>query len=352
MNLENLKESVQDALDDAEVKQAIKEEIDKAAEEKAQILLNKKIEEEIEKTSEEIDKAAEEKAQILFDKKKQELEEEYEQKLDDLEEHCNKFKKHLIREADKLVKAKVSKMKNVLERFSTRVVNEFFMAHAEDFKMYENVQQTEAILESLRAVIAIAGVDVQDIIKGSKIRDNKQATINNARIIGLKEQVEKLQSLNKSLQEENSELQDENADLKLSIDDIKEEHEDKSEIIKDLEEEICNLKSSNDDLKDAVENEKKIQESIKKEKRILEKENKDVVRLGVIQELKSGLTLTESKKFEKLAKDVPFTADKNYIKKLKNLKESVQDLPSLNEVTSSREIKLEDKKTPDYHKFL
>ena len=72
--------------------------------------------------------------------------------------------------------------------------------------------------------------------------------------------------------------------------------------------------------------------------------------MGVISELKNGLSLMESKKFEKMAKNIPFSADKEYIRKLKDLKESIQDMPTLNEVTDKPVEKTEE--VSSYRKYL
>jgi len=81
--------------------------------------------------------------------------------------------------------------------------------------------------------------------------------------------------------------------------------------------------------KDASSSEAKLAESIEKYDALmsktigLEKEVDDLVKLGVIAELKEGMTLVESEKFEKLAGIVEFSKDEAYVNSLKMIKESV-----------------------------
>ena len=266
MNLENLKESVADALDDEDVKKTIKEEIDNAAEEKAKILL---------------------------DKEKKEL-----------EEHCENYKKELAKEAQKRINEEVSKMQKVLSKYVDRVTKDFLREHEEDFRMYENVTKVETILESLKTVMAVAGIHTQEVIEGVEQRKNKYDNVLEARVKGLQDQINALHEENRTLRE--------------SINIHKQKHA-----------------------------------NLIKENKSLNRENQDVVKMGVISELKNGLTLTESKKFEKMAMNIPFSADKEYIRKLKDLKESIQDMPVLNEVTDKQNDNTEETSCiANYRKFI
>lgn len=82
--------------------------------------------------------------------------------------------------------------------------------------------------------------------------------------------------------------------------------------------------------KDSTEAEAKLEESVEKydtliEENIrLEKENADLIQLGVITEMKEGLSILEQEKFEKLASLVEFTKDTAYSEKLELIKESVK----------------------------
>ena len=55
----------------------------------------------------------------------------------------------------------------------------------------------------------------------------------------------------------------------------------------------------------------------------LKKEKDTLIKTGMIMEMKEGLSLVESKKFEKLAEMVPFTQDEKFIERLAVIKESV-----------------------------
>lgn len=82
--------------------------------------------------------------------------------------------------------------------------------------------------------------------------------------------------------------------------------------------------------KDESSVELKLKESIEKYDALIEenislKEETDkLLKMGVIAELKEGLSIVESEKFEKLAKIVEFTNNVSFIEKLEMIKESVK----------------------------
>lgn len=294
MNLEKLKESVADALEDEDLTLSIQEEIKNAAEEKAKLLFDEekaKLEEECQKYKNELDTRSQKRINEVEQKAKEHEEE--------LEEECRKFKRELTKRSQKRINEEVSKMKKVLEQYVEQVTKDFLREHEEDFRMFENVTKVETILEGLKTVMAVAGIHTQEIIEGVEIRNNKRDNVLESRVRGLQDQL--------------NQLHEENRSLKDTIDEQKQKHAD-----------------------------------LLKENELLNRENQDVVKMGVISELKNGLTLTESKKFEKMAKNIPFSADRDFIKKLKDLKESIQDLPVLNEVTT----KPVEKQEENYRKYL
>lgn len=294
MDLEKLKESVADALEDEDLTLSIQEEIKNAAEEKAKLLFDEekaKLEEECQKYKNELDTRSQKRINEVEQKAKEHEEE--------LEEECRKFKRELTKRSQKRINEEVSKMKKVLEQYVEQVTKDFLREHEEDFRMFENVTKVETILEGLKTVMAVAGIHTQEIIEGVEIRNNKRDNVLESRVKGLQDQL--------------NQLHEENRSLKDTIDEQKQKHAD-----------------------------------LLKENELLNRENQDVVKMGVISELKNGLTLTESKKFEKMAKNIPFSADRDFIKKLKDLKESIQDLPVLNEVTT----KPVEKQEENYRKYL
>jgi hypothetical protein len=294
MNLEKLKESVVDALEDEDVTLSIQEEIKNASEEKAKLLFDEekaKLEEECRKYKKELDTRSQKRINEVEQKAKEHEEE--------LEEECQKFKRELTKRTQKRINEEVSKMRNILEQYTEQVTKDFLREHEEDFRMFENVTKVETILEGLKTVMAVAGIHTQEIIEGVEIRNNKRDNVLESRVKGLQDQLNQLHEENRSL-------------------------------------------------KDTIEEEKQKHADLLKENELLNRENQDVVKMGVISELKNGLTLTESKKFEKMAKNIPFSADKDFIRKLKDLKESIQDLPVLNEVST----KPVEKQEENYRKFL
>lgn len=56
----------------------------------------------------------------------------------------------------------------------------------------------------------------------------------------------------------------------------------------------------------------------------LEKENEALIKMGVIAEMKEGLSIVEAEKFTKLAAIVEFSKDEEYANKLETIKESVK----------------------------
>ena len=67
--------------------------------------------------------------------------------------------------------------------------------------------------------------------------------------------------------------------------------------------------------------------------------------MGVISEMKQGMTLTEAKRFEQIADQIPFEQTKDYFDKLEVLKEELLNNPKykkLNEVTDEPESETED----------
>lgn len=294
MNLEKLKESVADALEDEDLTLSIQEEIKNAAEEKAKLLFDEekaKLEEECQKYKNELDARSQKRINEVEQKAKEHEEE--------LEEECKKFKRELTKRSQKRINEEVSKMKKVLEQYVEQVTKDFLREHEEDFRMFENVTKVETILEGLKTVMAVAGIHTQEIIEGVEIRNNKRDNVLESRVKGLQDQLNQLHEENRSL-------------------------------------------------KDTIEEQKQKHTDLLKENELLNRENQDVVKMGVISELKNGLTLTESKKFEKMAKNIPFSADRDFIKKLKDLKESIQDLPVLNEVVT----KPVEKQEENYRKYL
>lgn len=111
--------------------------------------------------------------------------------------------------------------------------------------------------------------------------------------------------------------------------------------------------------KDETEAETKLAESIAKydalmvENLQMKKENDDLIKAGFINEMKVGLSLVESQKFEKMADMIPFSRDAKFTEQLEVIKESVKGTPEKVEDVKAEvlaESKVEDKtsKPVDY----
>ena len=105
----------------------------------------------------------------------------------------------------------------------------------------------------------------------------------------------------------------------------------------------------------------KLRESIEKydalmvENLELQKEKTKLIKTGIILEMKEGLSIVESKKFENLAEMVPFSQDGGFVKKLELIKESISGVRSEPEVTEPSKTETQDitestqdKKIPSY----
>lgn len=74
----------------------------------------------------------------------------------------------------------------------------------------------------------------------------------------------------------------------------------------------------------------KLEEAVKKYDAVIEEvialqeENDTLIKMGVISELKEGLSIVEAEKFEKLAELVEFTKDEKFAEKLSTIKESIK----------------------------
>jgi hypothetical protein len=99
--------------------------------------------------------------------------------------------------------------------------------------------------------------------------------------------------------------------------------------------------------------EKKLEESVAKYDTLVEEvitlkaENDTLVKMGVINEMKEGLSIVEAEKFVKLADLVEFTRDEAFAAKLETIKESVKgavEVKKEEEVTES--VKTETVKAP------
>jgi len=98
--------------------------------------------------------------------------------------------------------------------------------------------------------------------------------------------------------------------------------------------------------------EKKLEESVAKydtlveENITLKQENDTLVKMGVINEMKEGLSIVEAEKFVKLADLVEFTRDEVYASKLETIKESVKGAVEVKEEEVTESKKADPAKAP------
>lgn len=283
MDISDVKKIITEVLSESETKRILKEKLDKAAEEKARMLLDK---------------------------------EEDEERLEKVvESRINK---------------ELSSFKSILSKYVNETVQEFISKHEQDFKIAHDKAKINYILESLATVAKVAGVTTEQILEGKQDIDSSLKESENTirkleqRISNLKEQLTNEQSLLRELQNKNS--LSENA----KIEELKNALIEEGKKSDKLERTNSSLKEQNEELNEK--NKKLINEN-----KSLNKENDKIIQMGIIDELKSNLSLTESHKFEKCAMNIPFKSRKDYVLQLKELKESIKNEESLNEVYPEEE---------------
>lgn len=296
MEIDNIKNTINEVLNSDESKSLLKEKIDTLAEKKAQELYESQ------------KKESEEQKKLLFDKEKDELKKVVEERLQ------SKFKE----------------IHTVLEKYITETVNEFISEHTKDFKAIRNKEKLNCILESLCSILRIAGIQTEEITNGVSYKVNEDVEILKDRVKVLKEQLqeeqERVRKIRNTFKSELSEIELKHKD---EIDDVYEKHaiKENSEIEK-LKNIIDEINQKNADLEDEI-------ELLKNKNSKLSEENSKVIQLGIISELKRDLSLTEAQKFEKCAMNIPFSTNKKYIEQLKTLKESLQNEENLTEIVKN-----------------
>jgi len=96
--------------------------------------------------------------------------------------------------------------------------------------------------------------------------------------------------------------------------------------------------------------EKKLDETVEKHDSLVEEiialqeQNDTLIKMGVIAEMKEGLSLVESEKFEKLADLVEFTKDQAFAEKLETIKESVKGAVEAKDVELEESVEKADAK--------
>lgn len=285
-------------------------------------LINEVISDDKTKTfiKEKIEESAEKEAKLLFDQEKDKLEEEYNARL---KSETRKIKNELCEKYEKVFLEKIESINNVLSRYVDETVSEFIDNYKNQFKKLKNSAKVDAVLESLAGTLSLAGVNVQTIFEGAR-------NVKNQEVVDLEERVKVLKA---QLQNEQQTIKDLQDNLKETIDEMKTSENTK---IANLKKTIDEMKTSEDtkiaNLKNALVQESKEKSLIEKKCKDLSTENNRIMQMGIISELKKDLTLSESQKFENCAMSIPFSLNKNYISQLKTLKESIQDTSSLNEV--------------------
>ena len=371
----DLNESIKQVLQDSDVKNAIKEQIDSITESKS----NEKVKTILEEKTNELNEQCESFKKELTNENQRVLNE----KLDDLNEHCELYKTQIResveKEYNKKYKKFVKDMNESLSKYVDEVVEEFLNKHKEAFIVHENQMKTNAVLEALSAVCAVAGVRAEQITEGVNYLNNKQEVIEDQRVQNLKSKIKLIESdnedLEKQVQEQEQEIQDLNdtlkgseqkyidsqSECKESVKELQRKNEALENTLKDfvrknktneseleevkesLKERLSQIKELRESLRTSEQEKSKLVESVKHLKTTnesLNKENSKILKMGVISEMKQGMTLVEAKRFEQIADQIPFEQTKSYFDKLDALKEELLNnakYKKLNEVTDDEE---------------
>ena len=380
-----LNESIKQALNDSEVKKAIKDQIDLVTESKA----NERVQSLLKEKTNELEILCEDYKKELAKNNQSVIEESVNKKITELNEHCENFKKQLQNDYNR----KLKELSEKLSQYTDEVVEDFLNKHKQAFMIHQNQMKTNSILEALSAVCAVAGVRAEQITQGTNYLSNKDVLISEQRIENLKSQLQLAEQDNNDIKKENADLSKELQDKETQIVNVQNETEKEQQKNKELEEALKDFvrkhkisESENQDLKDKLEksetdlddSNEKIQECLKTIKALkaelseakqsikdleqksaqtlkkagneiqnlrkvnesLNSENNKILKMGVIAEMKQGMTLTESKKFEQIAEQIPFAQNKEYFQKLEILKDELLNNPKykkLNEVTGNEE---------------
>lgn len=178
-----------------------------------------------------------------------------------------------------------------------------------------------AKLESIREAILKKNPQINKELVESESKNNslsEQLVEANNVIRKLTQQVERSERLaenNNSLKNRLAEAEDVISELERNTKSIKEKHN-------------TELRSLKERAHQQVEREKRLVERAHQQaenKKILKlkQENARLLQMGIITEFKDGMTLDEADKFERLAKNIPFEHNREYLSKLEDLKDTV-----------------------------
>lgn len=237
----------------------------------------------------EISEMIKEKVETLSNEKAQRIAENY---IDILE-----------KEADKYLQKKVDRITENVSSIVEETVKMFVNKYKGAFTNYKNTIKSEAILESLVNVCKLAGVNAEMITEEVHDISTKNERVLKSKISCLERLINEEQNSSKTLKKQHES----------DIENLKDEISEKEKEIQRLNDKLKEKELENDEITE---------------------EKNNIAKLGIIAELKQGLSLSESREFEKNAINIPFSLDKSYVDKLNTLKESITE-KSLNEVTDN-----------------
>lgn len=227
----------------------------------------------------------------------------------------------LEKEADKYLQKKIDKLTENVSLIVEDTVKIFVAKYKDEITGKKTSLKTEAILEGLATICKIAGVNAEMITEEVNNISTKNEKILESKISCLERLINEEQNETKKLKKQHE------SDL-----------EDMRDKVAEKEKEIQTL---NDKLKE--------QELEKDE---LTEEKNNIAKLGIIAELKQGLSLSESREFEKNAVNIPFSLDKSYVDKLTTLKESIQEEPLTEVIDGCDKVENQNGEETWYDKYI
>jgi len=310
-------------------------------------MLNEKSDEHIEMLNEKSD----EHIKMLNEKSDEHIEmlnEKSDEHIEMLNEKSDEHIEFLNEKAEEYAEMKMDGMLNSVDMYLDKVVDEFVTEARESLAESSKSEKSDMIIEAFDTMLVATGVDIAKIV---------EAKDESAEAYKLDESINKYDEL----LDESAKLHEENRKLvKLGIiTELKEgltekasnrfdklakiveftndsAYLDKLEMIREnvlvgCPDESVDLAESNDrlesvilDLKEELSGLKEEVITINEEVSTINEEKEELIKLGVITELKEGLSIIQSEKFERLATQIDFVNDMSFVNKLEALKESVQ----------------------------
>jgi len=333
--LKELFESLDEKVFTAELRESLETQFNEAVEQKASVIAQERIDEEIDVLGEK----SEEHINMLNEKSEEHIEmlnEKSEEHINLLNEKSEEHIEYLDNKAEEYVAIKLDEMVDSVDAYLDKVVDDFVNEAKSSLEESTKSEKADMIIEAFDTMLVATGVDVARIVeaKDESAAENKlDESINKYdelldESLQLRAENDKLVKLG-IITEMKDGLSDKASKRFDELASIVEFSRDES-YLKKLEmirENVSIGEPAVDDREELASEVSSLQETVANLKDELceqRKENDELIKLGVITELKEGLSIIQAEKFERLAKHVDFVNDESFVDKLEALKESVR----------------------------